>query len=91
MRDCFCDLTEWSDWGRCNALENGCGDGKKTRSRSSVESDYRCEIKEGDQLEEERNCFTKHCTNEFYKMKKITVQVLEAEYPGQNGRFNFRQ
>ena len=82
LRDCFCDLTEWSDWSSCNANENGCGDGKKSRYRRKKDSEIDCSLREGDLLEEDKDCFTKHCTNEFFTLNKITIQVLEAEYPG---------
>ena len=64
------------------AIEYGCGDGKKSRTRTQVESESECQVREEDKLMEEKECFTKHCTNEFYKINNIKVQVLEAEYPG---------
>ena len=67
------------------AIEDGCGDGKKSRTRTLVESESECQVREEDrkkELLEEKKCFTKHCTNEFYKINNIKVQVLEAEYPG---------
>ena len=63
------------------AIEYGCGDGKKSRTRTRVESESECQVREEDKLMEEKECFTKHCTNEFY-INNIKVQVLEAEYPG---------
>ena len=82
QRDCFCELGEWSDWSRCIANENGCGDGKKSRSREKKNSEFDCTLRNGEILEEEKNCYTKHCTNEFFTLNKITLQILEAEYPG---------
>jgi len=86
LRNCFCDLTKWSDWSRCIATENGCGKGKMTRSRNKVNSDpdLKCDIKNGEKLEEDKDCFTQRCTNEFFKLRKITVKVLQAEYPNKS-------
>ena len=83
LRECFCDLTDWSAWGKCVALENGCGKGIKIRTRKN-NTDTICILKEGKkgELEEEKECFTKHCTNEFFLLNSITFQILEAEYPG---------
>ena len=82
LRDCFCELAEWSDWSSCIANENGCGDGKKSRSREKKNSEFDCTPRNGENLEEEKECFTKHCTNEFFTLNKITLQILEGEYPG---------
>jgi len=62
--------------------KDGCGNGNKTRARTKKTTDFDCSLREGEKLEETKECFTKHCTNEFYKLNKITVQVLEGEYPG---------
>lgn len=79
---CLCELTEWSEWSNCIALQNGCGNGTKSRNRTKKEEDIDCVLQDGQSLEEEENCFTKHCTNEFFTMNKITIEVDEADYPG---------
>ena len=82
LRDCFCSLNEWSDWSGCIAKENGCGHGSRSRERTKKDSDIECSLRDGDELEEVNDCFTKHCTDEFYKLNKVTIQVLEGQYPG---------
>ena len=64
------------------AIEDGCGDGKKSRTRTQVQSGIECQVRPEDKLREEKKCYTKHCTDEFYKLNNIEVQVLEADYPG---------
>ena len=82
LRDCFCNLSEWSGWSSCVAIQNGCGNGKKMRERMKNDTNINCSLRNGDLLEEEKDCFTKHCTNEFYTLNKITIDVIEGEYPG---------
>ena len=53
-----------------------------SRNRTRAESETVCQVREDDKLTEEKTCFTKHCTDEFFKLNNIKVQVLEADYPG---------
>ena len=90
IKPCPCDLTTWSEWSSCNA-NNGCGNGKRTRSRSHRSVILGCVFEDGSlleddesgtQLNDEKPCYTIPCTNEYYRMNKIRIRVGDAQYPG---------
>lgn len=82
---CICEVSSWSEWTVCKSINGfGCGQGKRTRDRNITNEDLECYWKPGNQLMQEKPCFIKHCTDEFFRLHSIEINVLESMYPGKS-------
>ena len=83
LAQCLCKFSDWSEWSHCESANgHGCGYGRRKRSRNIMNDPTTCHSKPGEQLKDVDQCFTKHCTQEFYQLHSIEITVGDAMYPG---------
>ena len=90
LKSCICDLSQWSQWSDCDTDGVGCGKGIRTRKREVLNPHSNCIVKSSEEFLQKENCYTRHCTSEFLKLQKITIEVLEARYPGTNKNWELK-
>jgi len=74
-----CEVSKWSEWGRCDAM---CGKGKQTRKRIITRHPSPGGARCG-QLEQKRNCLGTRCSRRYLRYKnpiRETAGLLPAKF-----------